>query len=67
MALGTVKFFDDEHSYGFITLDGSSEDLPAHRSDFGSSDLKTLTAGQRVSFDIVEGDQGKVPTNIQAA
>lgn len=67
IALGTVKFFDEAHDYGFITLDESGEDLPAHRSEFGTSGLKTLTAGQRVTFDIVEGDQGKVPVNIQAA
>jgi cold shock protein len=67
MALGTVKFFDEEHDYGFITLDESGEELPAHRSDFGKSDLKTLTAGQRVSFEIVDGNEGRVPTNIQAA
>lgn len=67
MALGTVKFFDEEHDYGFITLDEGGGDLPAHRSDFGESGLKTMTLGQRVSFDIVVGIEGRVPTNIQAA
>jgi CspA family cold shock protein len=65
MALGTVKFFDDTHGYGFITPDGGGADIPAHTSDLGAPDLKTLTAGQRVSFDIVEGNEGRVPTNIQ--
>jgi CspA family cold shock protein len=67
MALGTVKFFDDTHGYGFITPDGGGEDLPTHVSDLGTPGLKTLAAGQRVSFDIVEGNEGKVPTNIQVA
>ena len=67
MALGTVKFFDDAHDYGFITLDESGEDIPDHRGDFDTPDLKPLTAGRRLSFGIVEGDQGKVPANIQAA
>ena len=65
--LGTVKFFDDTHGYGFITPDGGGKDLPVHTSDLGAPDLKTLTAGQRVSFDIVEGNEDKLPTNIQVA
>ena len=65
MATGTVKWFNDSKGFGFITPDGGGADIPAHTSDLGAPDLKALTAGQRVSFDIVEGNEGRVPTNIQ--
>ena len=66
MALGTVKWFNNEKGFGFITPE-SGEDLFAHFSAINMNGYKTLTEGQRVSFDIVQGAKGKQASNIQAA
>ncbi|MBM3344532.1 MAG: cold-shock protein [Betaproteobacteria bacterium] len=68
MATGTVKWFNDAKGYGFITPDGGGEDLFAHFSAIQSSGFKTLKEGQKVTFDITDGNKGKKQaSNIQAA
>ena len=67
MATGIVKWFNDSKGFGFITPDGGGEDLFAHFSAIQSSGFKTLTEGQRVSFDVTNGPKGKQASNIQAA
>ena len=68
MATGTVKWFNDAKGYGFITPDGGGEDLFAHFSAIQASGFKTLKEGQKVTFDITDGNKGKKQaSNIQAA
>jgi CspA family cold shock protein len=67
MATGTVKWFNDAKGYGFITPDGGGEDLFAHFSAINASGFKTLKEGQKVTFDITDGNKGKKQaSNIQA-
>jgi len=68
MATGTVKWFNDSKGFGFITPDVKGEDLFAHFSAINMQGFKTLKEGQKVSFEIVEGNKGKKQAaNIQAA
>ena len=68
MATGTVKWFNDAKGFGFITPDGGGEDLFAHFSGITMQGFKTLTEGQKVSFDVTMGNKGKSQaTNIRSA
>ena len=67
MATGTVIWFSDAKGYGFITPDDGGEDLFAHFSAIKMDGFKTLKEGQRVTFDIKEGDKGKQADNIKPA
>ena len=62
---GTVKWFNDEKGYGFITPDDGSEDLFAHFSAINMSGFKTLKEGQKVSFDVTQGQKGPAAANIK--
>lgn len=61
---GTVKWFSDAKGFGFITPDGSDEDLFAHFSAIQMDGFKTLKEGQRVSFELATGPKGKLALNI---
>jgi len=65
MAQGTVKWFNDAKGFGFITPDDKSEDLFAHFSAIQGSGFKTLSEGERVTFEVVTGPKGKQASNIQ--
>ena len=67
MATGTVKWFNDAKGYGFITPDDGGEDLFAHFSAIKMDGFKTLKQGQRVTFDLKEGEKGKQAENIKPA
>ena len=67
MATGTVKWFNDAKGYGFITPDDGGEDLFAHLSAIKMDGFKTLKQGQRVTFDLKEGEKGKQADNIKPA
>ena len=67
MATGTVKWFNDAKWYGFITPDDGGEDLFAHFSAIKMDGFKTLKQGQRVTFDLKEGEKGKQADNIKPA
>ena len=67
MATGTVKWFNDSKGFGFITPDEGGEDLFAHFSAINMSGFKTLKEGQKVSFEVTNGNKGKKQaSNIQA-
>jgi len=66
MATGTVKWFNDAKGFGFITPDVGSDDLFAHFSAINMSGFKSLKEGQKVSFDVTQGQKGAQASNIQA-
>ena len=67
MATGTVKWFDPVKGYGFIRPDDGSKDAFVHISAVERSGLDSLREGQKVSFDLIPGRNGKeAADNIQA-
>jgi CspA family cold shock protein len=58
VATGTVKFFNNEKGYGFISREGG-DDVFVHFSNIQGSGYKTLDEGQRVEFDIAPGRKGE--------
>lgn len=63
MKNGTVKWFNTTKGYGFIT-DDDGNDVFVHYSAINSDGFKTLDEGQRVSFDIAQGDKGPQAANV---
>ena len=62
---GTVKWFSNEKGYGFISREGA-DDVFVHFSAIEGEGYKTLTEGQAVEFEIVEGPKGKQAANVRA-
>ena len=60
MPVGTVKWFNAQKGYGFIQPDDGSKDVFVHMSAVERSGLGTLREGQRISFEIERGTQGKM-------
>jgi CspA family cold shock protein len=58
MAEGTVKWFNGEKGYGFITPDGGGKDMFVHYSAIQGSGFKSLEEGQRVSVEPCQGQKG---------
>lgn len=65
MAGGTVKWFSDEKGYGFITPDDGSKDLFVHFSNIDGEGFRTLTEGQKVTFEAAEGKKGPEATSVR--
>ena len=63
---GTVKWFNDAKGFGFITPANGSEDVFVHFSAIEGSGFKTLTEGQRVTFDVVRGQKGLQAQGVRA-
>jgi CspA family cold shock protein len=61
---GTVKWFSNEKGYGFISR-ADGEDVFVHFSAIQSEGFKTLTEGQEVEFDIVDGPKGQQAANVR--
>ena len=62
---GTVKWFDEGKGFGFIAQDGGGKDLFAHFSEIQGGGFKTLAEGQRVEFEVKEGQKGPQAANIR--
>ena len=63
---GIVKWFDDGKGFGFITPDAGGKDLFAHFSEIQGSGFKSLAEGQRVEFEVKEGQKGPQAAAIEA-
>ncbi len=63
MAEGTVKWFNDEKGFGFIEQD-NGPDVFAHFSQIKAEGFKSLAEGDRVSFEVTEGQKGPQATDI---
>ena len=64
MAEGTVKWFSNEKGYGFIAREGA-EDVFVHFSAIQGEGYKSLTEGQKVEFEVVQGQKGLQAANVQ--
>ena len=62
---GTVKWFNDQKGYGFITPEGGGKDCFVHHSAIQGSGFKTLKENQKVQFDVTTGPKGDQATNIR--
>ena len=63
MEQGTVKWFNDDKGYGFITRE-SGDDVFVHFSAIKGDGFKSLSEGQHVTFDVEEGERGLQAANV---
>jgi CspA family cold shock protein len=64
LATGTVKFFNEQKGYGFISRE-QGDDVFVHFSAIQGSGFKTLQEGQRVEFDVGPGKKGEEAQNVR--
>jgi CspA family cold shock protein len=64
MVQGTVKWFNSEKGFGFIEVEGQ-DDVFVHFSAIQGEGFKTLEEGQRVSFEVEQGQRGPQAVNVQ--
>ena len=65
MSTGTVKWFNDDKGFGFITPDDGGKDLFVHHSGISGDGFRSLSEGSRVSFEAEAGDKGPKAVNVQ--
>ena len=63
---GTVKWFNDQKGYGFITPE-EGEDVFVHFSSISSTGYRSLTEGQAVEFEVTQGQKGPQAANVRLA
>ena len=63
---GTVKWFNDQKGFGFITPDDGSNDCFVHHNSIQAEGFKTLADGAQVEFDMVQGEKGPAAENVVA-
>ncbi|HEV2359104.1 MAG TPA: cold-shock protein [bacterium] len=65
MATGTVKWFNGEKGYGFITPETGGKDLFVHFSAIQGDGYKTLNEGQKVEYEATQGQKGPQASNVR--
>jgi CspA family cold shock protein len=66
MANGTVKWFNDQKGYGFITPDDGGKDLFVHQSAIDATGFRSLAEGAKVSYETEQGPKGPSAANVRA-
>ena len=66
MARGTVKWFNDEKGYGFISPEDGSKDVFVHHSSIQAQGFRTLREGQAVEYELASGPKGPQANNVSA-
>ena len=61
---GTVKWFNDSKGFGFIEQDGGGKDVFVHYSAISADGFRSLKEGQRVEFDVEDGQKGPAAANV---
>ncbi|MEZ4416822.1 MAG: cold-shock protein [Gemmatimonadota bacterium] len=61
---GTVKWFNDEKGFGFITVEGGGKDCFVHHSAIKADGFRSLNEGDKVEFDMVQGTKGPAAENV---
>jgi CspA family cold shock protein len=64
MATGKVKWFNEAKGYGFIEPDGGGRDVFVHYSAIQGEGYKTLSEGQLVDFEVIQGEKGPQASNV---
>ena len=65
MSTGIVKWFNDSKGFGFISVEGEAKDVFVHHSAIQASGYKSLSEGQKVEFEIVQGQKGPAAENVR--
>jgi CspA family cold shock protein len=66
MTEGTVKWFNSEKGFGFITPDGAAKDVFVHYSEIQAGGFRSLEENQRVQFDVTQGAKGPQAVGVTA-
>ncbi|HVX87790.1 MAG TPA: cold-shock protein [Gemmatimonadales bacterium] len=61
---GTVKWFNEAKGFGFITPEGGAKDCFVHHTAIQGSGFKTLAEGEKVEFEVVQGQKGPAAQNV---
>lgn len=64
MSTGTVKWFNPDKGFGFIAPDDGSKDLFVHHSEIQGSGFKTLNEGQKVEYEVGQGQKGPCANKV---
>jgi CspA family cold shock protein len=67
MSKGKVKYFNDLRGWGFISSEGSDENVYVHYTAINMDGYKTLKAGQTVLFEVTDSDKGRQALNVTLA
>ena len=67
MAKGTVKWFNDQKGFGFITPDDGGKDLFVHQSAIQSSGFRSLKEGDKVEYESQQGQKGPQAVSVRPA